>query len=192
MLGFSWYSDISMRIIVSSSPKYTAATVLASSVLPTPVGPKNSRLTIGRFKSRISARARRKLEATMATASSWSIRRWWMRSSKFSRTSVSAFLVFDKSRGFLQNLNSFLRQIPVMQIPAGQIDDLLNRVVGKKDLIFIFHGAGFGFNDLNRLVAGNFFHVDFFKNIVQRAFIFQITPVIAGGGCRQTKDGIAA
>ena len=42
----SMYSDISIRIISLSDPKYVAASALHSSVLPVPVGLKTQRLDI--------------------------------------------------------------------------------------------------------------------------------------------------
>ena len=45
----SWYSLMSMRVIAFSSSNKYAAKVLANSVLPTPVVPKNKKLPIGFF-----------------------------------------------------------------------------------------------------------------------------------------------
>ena len=75
MLDWSWYSDMSRRTIASSLPKYSAASALESSVLPTPVGPRNKKFAIGRFPSRSSARARRNACDTAVTASSWPMTR---------------------------------------------------------------------------------------------------------------------
>ena len=50
----SWYSDMSMRIIFFSSPNRYSATALASSVFPTPVGPRNSRTPSGLSKPSLS------------------------------------------------------------------------------------------------------------------------------------------
>mmetsp|Transcript_11597 Transcript_11597/g.17390 ORF Transcript_11597/g.17390 Transcript_11597/m.17390 type:complete len:275 (-) Transcript_11597:1346-2170(-) len=51
-LCFSMYSDMSMRTISFSLPKYVSARVLHSSVFPTPVGPQNMKLATGREVSR--------------------------------------------------------------------------------------------------------------------------------------------
>ena len=56
---FSMYSDMSMRTIALSSSNRKDASALVSSVLPTPVGPKNMNEPIGRFGSCRPARARR-------------------------------------------------------------------------------------------------------------------------------------
>ena len=56
-LCFSIYSLISMRIMLRSSSKSDSARVLASSVLPTPVGPRKINEPFGRFGSLIPARA---------------------------------------------------------------------------------------------------------------------------------------
>ena len=69
------YSDISIRIKSSSEPNITSASDLANSVLPTPVGPKNMKLPIGRFGSLMPLRARRTARATALTASSCPITR---------------------------------------------------------------------------------------------------------------------
>src|SRR6188474_2946486 len=51
------YSDMSMRTIASSSPKRNSASVRASSVLPTPEGPRKMNEPAGRLGSLIRARA---------------------------------------------------------------------------------------------------------------------------------------
>ena len=56
---FSWYSDMSIRTIACSSSNRNSASARASSVLPTPVGPRNRKLPSGRFGSCRPARARR-------------------------------------------------------------------------------------------------------------------------------------
>ena len=50
----SWYSDMSTRIIFFSSPNRNSATDFASSVLPTPVGPRNSSTPSGRSNPSLS------------------------------------------------------------------------------------------------------------------------------------------
>ena len=52
-------SLMSMRTIARSSSNRNSASALVSSVLPTPVGPRNRKLPIGRFGSCSPARARR-------------------------------------------------------------------------------------------------------------------------------------
>src|SRR3954468_18620424 len=53
------YSDMSMRTMARSSSKRNSARARASSVLPTPVGPRNRNDPIGRFGSARPAPARR-------------------------------------------------------------------------------------------------------------------------------------
>ena len=65
------YSDMSMRTIAVSSSNRNAASALVSSVLPTPVGPRNMNEPIGRFGSCRPARARRTAVDTAVTASFW-------------------------------------------------------------------------------------------------------------------------
>src|SRR4029078_3552855 len=55
---FSIYSDMSIRISAFSSSNKYSARALVSSVLPTPVGPRNMNEPIGRAGSRTPARAR--------------------------------------------------------------------------------------------------------------------------------------
>ena len=78
-LCFSWYSDMSMRTIAWSSSNRKFASARPSSVLPTPVGPRNRKLPSGRLASCRPARARRIAFATATTASSWPITRWCSR-----------------------------------------------------------------------------------------------------------------
>ena len=54
---FSWYSPMSMRIMARSSSKRTSARALASSVLPTPVGPRNRNDPMGRLGRETGAAA---------------------------------------------------------------------------------------------------------------------------------------
>src|SRR4051794_19045457 len=51
------YSDMSTWIIASSSPNRNSASVRASSVLPTPEGPRKMNEPVGRFGSLMPARA---------------------------------------------------------------------------------------------------------------------------------------
>ena len=53
------YSPMSMRTIARSSSNRNSANARASSVLPTPVGPRNMNEPIGRFGSDSPARLRR-------------------------------------------------------------------------------------------------------------------------------------
>src|SRR6201996_5884402 len=80
---------MSIRIIFSSVSNSAAASVLASSVLPPPVGPRKMNDPIGRRGSLIPERARMMASATSRTASSWpTIRscRIWSSRSTFSRS----------------------------------------------------------------------------------------------------------
>ena len=54
--NFSMYSLMSMRTMFFSSSNRACASALASSVLPTPVGPRNRKEPMGRFGS-LDARA---------------------------------------------------------------------------------------------------------------------------------------
>src|SRR5216683_862462 len=78
-------SDMSSRTIASSLSKRKRASWRASSVFPTPVGPRKMNEPIGRLESFRPARARRTAWEMTLTASSWPIRRAWMSSSMRSR-----------------------------------------------------------------------------------------------------------
>ena len=75
------YSDMSIRTIAFSLSNRNSASALASSVLPTPVGPRKMNEPIGRSGSPRPARERRIALDTRLTASSWPITRSCSRSS---------------------------------------------------------------------------------------------------------------
>ena len=58
------YSDMSMRIIASWESNMNSASARASSVLPTPVGPRKRKVPIGRSGSDSPARERRSASET--------------------------------------------------------------------------------------------------------------------------------
>ena len=66
---------MSIRVSARSSSNSSAASALASSVLPTPVGPRNRNEPVGRSGSEMPARARRTASDTARTASAWPTRR---------------------------------------------------------------------------------------------------------------------
>ena len=69
------YSDMSMRIIDSASSKRYSASERATSVFPTPVGPRKMNDPIGRFGFLSPARERRMARVTVFTAWSWPMTR---------------------------------------------------------------------------------------------------------------------
>jgi hypothetical protein len=71
------YSDMSIRTIAASESKSVSASAFASSVLPTPGGPRKRKLPTGRRGSLIPLRARRIASVTSVTASSWPMTRLW-------------------------------------------------------------------------------------------------------------------
>ena len=83
------YSDMSMRTIASWESNMNSASARASSVLPTPVGPRNRNVPIGRSGSLRPARERRRASETAVTASSWPMTRWCRRSSMWTSFSTS-------------------------------------------------------------------------------------------------------
>ncbi len=87
--NFSPYSDMSMRTMACSSSKRNSASALASSVLPTPVGPRNRNEPVGRLGSLRPARERRTESATVATARFCPMMRLPSSASRLSSFSVS-------------------------------------------------------------------------------------------------------
>ncbi len=65
------YSDMSRAMSADSSPKRNSASVLASSVFPTPEGPRKMNEPLGRFGSFSPARVRRMAWETDLMASCW-------------------------------------------------------------------------------------------------------------------------
>ena len=88
-------SDMSMRTIASSVSNRKFASALVSSVLPTPVGPRNRKEPFGRFGSDRPARERRMASDTTRTASSWPTTRCWSDSSMRSSFSRSPSSIFE-------------------------------------------------------------------------------------------------
>src|SRR5439155_852438 len=87
----SWYSDMSTRTIFFSSPNRNSATAFASSVLPTPVGPRNSSTPSGRSNPSLSGPlfSTRRC-ATASTAFFWPMTRVCSRSSMSLKRSVTS------------------------------------------------------------------------------------------------------
>ncbi len=81
---------MSMRVIARSSSNRNSASALASSVLPTPVGPRNRKDPVGRSGSAMPARLRRTASETACTARCCPIRRLPSSSSIRSSLLVSA------------------------------------------------------------------------------------------------------
>ncbi|MNV60725.1 hypothetical protein D3C71_1532000 [compost metagenome] len=86
-------SLMSTRIRWSSLSNRKPASALHSSVLPTPVGPRNRKEPVGRFGSDRPERERRMAFATAAIASSWPTTRSCSLSSIFSSLSFSPCII---------------------------------------------------------------------------------------------------
>ena len=84
---------MSMRTMAFSVSNRYSASALASSVLPTPVGPRNRKLPIGRLGSDRPARLRRMAPATADTASSWPTTRSCSLSSRSTSFSISPCII---------------------------------------------------------------------------------------------------
>jgi hypothetical protein len=81
------YSDMSTRIRADWSPKRNSVKRRATSVLPTPLGPRKTKEPMGRLGSRSPARLRRMAFETALRASSWPMTH--LRSSSSMRSSFS-------------------------------------------------------------------------------------------------------
>ena len=86
---FSMYSLMSRRTIARSSSNMNSASAFASSVFPTPVGPRKMNEPMGRSGSDSPARERRRALATASTASSCPTTRSCRRSSMCTSFSTS-------------------------------------------------------------------------------------------------------
>ena len=84
-----------MRTIECSSSKRNSASARASSVLPTPVGPRKINEPIGRLGSLSPARERRIALATRSSASSWPTTRCRRRSSMVTSFLTSPSSIFE-------------------------------------------------------------------------------------------------
>src|SRR5574340_1237863 len=94
---FSMNSLMSMRTMWSAESNRYSASVLHSSVLPTPVGPRNRKEPSGRLGSLKPARERRIASDTTLTASSWPTTRLCSLSSmcsSLSRSPCGSFINF--------------------------------------------------------------------------------------------------
>src|SRR5882724_901169 len=129
------YSDMSMRIIACSESNMNSASARASSVLPTPVGPRNRNEPIGRSGSASPARERRSAPDTADTASSWPTTRSCRRSSMWTSFSTSPSI-------------SRVTGIPVTRLMEGEVEKLVHmeerlheRVVGQDEAVSAVSGA---------------------------------------------------
>ena len=93
-LCFSIYSDISTRIMACSLPNTASASALDSSVLPTPVGPRNRKEPMGRLGSFSPTRPLFTAWDTAATASSCPITLLWSSFSRRARRLLSPSVSF--------------------------------------------------------------------------------------------------
>ena len=97
------YSDISILTMAFSSSKRFCARDFASSVFPTPVGPKKRKEPIGFVGSFIPAFERRMASQTFSTASSCPMSLLWI--------SASRCKTFERSDSF-----SFVTGMPVQRL----------------------------------------------------------------------------
>ena len=140
------YSDMSSVINALSSPNRNSVSVLASSVLPTPVGPRKMNDPHGRFGSFRPARVRRIDCDTAATALSWPMIRLWRFSSIFSRrlaVSSSVSLYTGMPGPDRQHLGDRFLVDLVEQVDAVGLDlELLGGLLLEQRLLLVAEAAG--------------------------------------------------
>ncbi len=115
----SEYSDMSMRTMARSSSKRKSARLLASSVLPTPVGPRKRNEPVGRSGSETPARVRRTASDTARTASVWPMRRAPMCSSMCSSFSDSPSMRRPAGMPVHAEMTSAMSSAPTSSLTIG-------------------------------------------------------------------------
>src|SRR5256885_3035930 len=118
------YSDMSTWIIASSSPNRNSASVRASSVLPTPDGPKKMKLPVGRFGSLMPARAR------------WGGHRHDA----------------QPRGGLVDQVDRLVGQVAVLDVAVGELSRGLERLVGDRDAVMRLVAVAQPAQDLHRVV----------------------------------------
>jgi hypothetical protein len=109
---------MSIRTIASSSPNRNSASVRASSVLPTPEGPRKMNEPVGRFGSLRPARERRIAFATTSTAGCWPMTRLCLLADRGALSGLAGLpLLFE--------LALLLRQAPLLVTEVGGLLELL-------------------------------------------------------------------
>src|SRR5512138_3697625 len=121
---FSMYSDMSKRM--NSTPS-TCASCLASSVLPTPVGPANRKLPVGLFGLPRPARD------SLMTVASCSIALSWPKMSRFSSPSRFA--------SFVDHVDRLVGEMRAADVARRQLDRRLDRSVGVLDVVVLLVAA---------------------------------------------------
>ena len=125
------YSFKSRRIILSSPLKYTSESAFESSVFPTPVGPRNKNVPIGRFWFRTPVLARRKAFATTETAFSCPTIRAWSRFSRFRRVSFSSSTFAVEILTFIVCSIAFSTELAVTILFSAKPADISNNLTAR-------------------------------------------------------------
>src|SRR5437764_1233811 len=122
-------SDMSMRIMDSSVSNRNSASALHSSVLPTPVGPRNRNEPFGRRGSDNPARDRRMAFATMRSASSWPTTRLESASSMRNNLSFAPDLQLDDAP--FEPIQRLRLGVDLHANARGRLIDQVDRLVGE-------------------------------------------------------------
>src|SRR6059058_4281277 len=126
-------SDMSRRIMASSVSKRNSASALHSSVLPTPVGPRNRNEPFGRRGSASPARERRMAFATMCSATSWPTTRLDSASSMRSSFSFSPSSIFETGMPVhLETTSAISSSVTLLRTRASAAEDKAPPLVRNK------------------------------------------------------------
>src|SRR5229473_2681598 len=138
---FSMNSDMSKRTSDFSDPKRNSARRRATSVLPTPVGPRKKKQPTGRNGDFRPARLRRMARARAVMALSWLMTRLC-------------------SSGFINQINGFVWKKTVRNVAIGKIDGIAQGFIGVADGVEFFVALANALDDQDGLIlaGGGDFH----------------------------------
>src|SRR5438132_155524 len=144
------YSDMSTWIIASSSPNRNSASVRASSVLPTPDGPRKMNEPVGRFGSLMPARARRRAHRADA----------------------------DARGGLVDQVDRLVRQVPVLDVAVSELGCGAQRLVGDLHAVMRLVAVAQPAQDLHRVVDGRLFDAYLLEAALERCIALEVLAVL--------------
>src|SRR5919108_484026 len=187
---FSMYSDMSIRTIASSSPKRNSASVRASSVLPTPDGPRKMNDPVGRFGSLMPARARRIDLETATIASFWPMTRLWSSSSMRTSRADSASVSLKTGMPVHMETMSAISSSPTTgcssPADARQFSSSSRFFCDLAPVVRLVAVAQPA-KDLDGVLDGRLVHADLLEAALERGIALQVLPVLVE---RRRTDGL--
>src|SRR3989441_893989 len=172
---FSIYSDMSTWIIASSSPNRNSASVRASSVLPTPDGPRKMNEPVGRFGSLMPARARRIERETASIASSWPMTRLCSSSSMRGRRAHRSDA--HARPGLVDQVDGLVGQVPVLDVAVGQRSGGVQCVVRDLAAVMRLVAVAQAAQDLHRVVDRRLVDADLLEAPLQCRVALEVLAV---------------